>query len=232
DDRGAGLALLHRREARPTVPVERADLAVQHAVRRLHRLRQLLRDGGEPCGQVVSVSTEELHLAAAQVRERPVAVPLDLEQPRIALRHVLVGRGEHHLVAAPQPPVAPSAGSLLALPDDEPVLRVAVELRRNQRPQALEPGSLAPNGQPAVLLLLDELVGAAVPDLDRARAVLTFRDLALEARVVEGMVLDVNGEGPLPRLERYALRHRPARERTVTLEAEVVVEPPGVAALA
>ena len=44
DDRRAGLALLHRREARPALLVERADLAVEHAVGGLHRLRELLRD--------------------------------------------------------------------------------------------------------------------------------------------------------------------------------------------
>ena len=41
------------------------------------------------------------------------------------------------------------------------------------------------DGQPAVALLLDELVGARVPDLDRAGAVLALGDLALEAAVVE-----------------------------------------------
>ena len=63
-----------------------------------------------------------------------------------------------------------------------------------------------------------------VPDLDRAGAVLALRDLALEGRVLERMVLDVDGEMLLPRLERHALRDRPARERAVQLEAEVVVQ--------
>src|SRR5205814_6207582 len=85
--------------------------------------------------------------------------------------------------------------------------------------------------QPAVFLLLHELVGAVVPDLDGAGAVLPLRDLALEARVLERMVLDVDGEMLLARLERHALRHRPARERAVALEAEVVVEAPRVVAL-
>src|SRR5207244_6245760 len=85
--------------------------------------------------------------------------------------------------------------------------------------------------QPAVLLLLDELVRALVPDLDGARAVVPLRDLALEARVLERMVLDVHGEVLLARLERHALRHRPARERAVALEAEVVVEPPRIVPL-
>ena len=80
--------------------------------------------------------------------------------------------------------------------------------------------------QAAVAFLLEELVGAPIPDLDGARAVLALGDLALEVRVLERMVLDVHGEVALARLERDALRHRPARERTVPLEPEVVVEPP------
>jgi hypothetical protein len=83
----------------------------------------------------------------------------------------------------------------------------------------------------AVALLLHQLIGARVPDLDRARAVLALRDLARERRVVERVVLDVDGEMALTRLERDPLRHRPARERTVTLVAEVVVEPARVVAL-
>ena len=71
----------------------------------------------------------------------------------------------------------------------------------------------------------------AVPDLDRPGPVLTRRDLALEGGVVERVVLDVHGEVALPGLERDPLRHRPARERAVALEAEVVVEPARVVAL-
>ena len=87
------------------------------------------------------------------------------------------------------------------------------------------------HGEAAVLLLLDQLVGAAVPDLDRAGAVLPGRDLALEVRVVERVVLDVHGQVPLARLERHALGHGPAREHTVALEPEVVVQPAGGVAL-
>ena len=58
-----------------------------------------------------------------------------------------------------------------------------------------------------------------------------LRDLALELRVLERVVLDVDGEMLLARLERHALRHRPGRERAVALEAEVVVEPARVVAL-
>src|SRR5439155_22545382 len=115
--------------------------------------------------------------------------------------------------------------------EQQPVLGIAVELRRHERPEAVESLAVEVHGQPAVLLLLDELVGALVPDLDSTGAVLALRDLALESRVVERVILDVDGERPLARLERHALRHGPACEGAVTLETEVVVEPASVVAL-
>jgi hypothetical protein len=45
------------------------------------------------------------------------------------------------------------------------------------------------------------------------------------------MILDVDGEMPLPAPQRDALGHRPARQRAVPLEAEVVVQPPRVVPL-
>jgi hypothetical protein len=98
DERRA--ALLHRGEARATTLVERAHLAVQHRVRRLHRLRDLLRDVREALGEVVVPAREELDLGAAEVRERAVAVPFDLEDPLLAVRHVALERGEHRPVPA------------------------------------------------------------------------------------------------------------------------------------
>src|SRR5205823_1732141 len=73
--------------------------------------------------------------------------------------------------------------TILALLDQQPVFRIAVELRRHERPRAVEALSMEPDGQAAVLLLFDQLVGPAVPDLDLTGAVLALRDLALEARV-------------------------------------------------
>ena len=113
----------------------------------------------------------------------------------------------------------------------QPVLRVAVELRRDERPQPLEPLAVQAHGQPAVLF---SSTSSYVPRSQISTvpgAVLALRDLALEGRVVERVVLDVDGERALARLERHALRHRPARERAVALEPEVVVEPPRVVPL-
>ena len=83
------------------------------------------------------------------------------------------------------------------------------------------------HGEAAILLLLHELVGAAVPDLDGAGAVLARRDLALEVGVVERVILDVNGEMPLSGREWHALWHRPARKHAVPLEPDVVVKASG-----
>ncbi len=90
---------------------------------------------------------------------------------------------------------------------------------------------MQPHGQPAVALLLEELVGAAVPDLDRSGAVLSGRDLALEIRVIQRVILHVDSQVTLASLERNPLRHGPAGERAVPLEPEVVVQPPGSVAL-
>ena len=120
---------------------------------------------------------------------------------------------------------------VVALAQEEPVLLVAGEVRGNERPRPLEPLAVQPDGQAAVGLLLDELVRAVIPDLDRAGAVVPLRDLARERRVLERVVLDVDGEMLLAGLERHALRHRPGGEHAVALEAEVVVEPPRVVAL-
>ena len=161
--------------------------------------------------------------------DRPVAVPLDLVEPLVAGRHVVGERRQHRLVLAPRAraPEAPSSclrrsSQFFSSPSSFAGTSV-------QRPSRRSPCEA--DGQAAVGLLLDELVGAAVPDLDRAGAVLARGDLALERRVVERVVLDVHGEVALPGLERDALGDGPARERAVALEAEVVVEPARVVAL-
>ena len=76
-------------------------------------------------------------------------------------------------------------------------------MRRYQGPRFLQAGAFEAHGQTAVPLLLDELVGPLVPDLDRAGAVLPLGDLALELRVLERMVLDVDSEVLLAGLERH-----------------------------
>ena len=69
-------------------------------------------------------------------------------------------RGEHRLVASRRG--AGVAGSS-RLPEQEPVLLLAVEVGGHERPDALEPLPVQPDGQAAVALLLEQLVGAADP---------------------------------------------------------------------
>src|SRR4029079_16845445 len=88
------------------------------------------------------------------------------------------------------------------LAEQEPVALVAVQPGGDERPDAVDPLAVAAGGQSAVPLLLEQLVRPPIPDLHRSRAVLAGGDDALERALVERMVLDVNREMPLARLER------------------------------
>src|SRR6185295_8725506 len=69
-----------------------------------------------------------------------------------------------------------------------------------------------------------ELPSAAVPHLDGPAAVLALRDRALEIAVVERMVLDLDGQPLVARIERGPARHRPRAQDAVELDAEIVVQ--------
>ena len=77
----------------------------------------------------------------------------------------------------------------------------------------------------------DELVGAAIPEVDRAAAVLARRDVALEVGVLDRVVLDVHRERALAGAQRHAPRQRPAEQHAVALEPQVVVQGAGRMAL-
>ena len=227
DDRPA--SLLHRGEARAALFVERADLAVEDAVRSLDRRRQRPRDVLEARREVVPVPADEPRLAPAHVRERAVTVELDLEAPALPGGHVLGERGQHRRILGAFP--ARFRRRVVALSENEPVLLLAGEVGRNERPHSLQALAVEADGQTAVGLLLEKLVRARIPDLDRPRPVLALGDLALEAGIVERVVLDVDGEVALAGLERHTLRHRPGEKDAVALEPEVVVKGSRVVAL-
>src|SRR5581483_1806582 len=180
---------------------------------------------GKPCGEVVAVPAHELCLAVPDVAQSPVPIPLHLVQPFVPDGQLVRQSREHRSI------VVPRSGVTFALAHDEPVLLLAVQMRGNECPRPLEPFAVESHGEPAVLLLLQQVVRAAVPDLDRSRAVLPLWDLALEAPVVERMILDVHGQRAHARLEGKPLRHGPRRERPVAFEAEVVMQPARVVAL-
>ncbi len=65
---------------------------------------------------------------------------------------------------------------------------------------------------------------AAIPDQHGATAVLPLRDGALEAVVLDRMILDVHGQALLARHQAWAARDGPALHHPVELEPEIVVQ--------
>ena len=225
DERTA--ALLQLGEARLAGRVDARDLAVEHGVRRLHRLDDRLRHLREAVVETVAVARDELALAAAHVGDRAEPVELHLVDPALPAGEIRRERREHRRVG----PLDDLLVVLVVALDQQPVLLLAVQMRRHERPRALEPLPVEVHLELPVALLLEQLVRPAVPDLDRAGAVLAGRDLAVELRVLERVILDVDGQRPGAGLERHALRHRPGEQHAGALEAEVVVEPAGVVPL-
>ena len=79
----------------------------------------------------------------------------------------------------------------------------------------LQPGALEVLGR-----LLDPFEGADVPEHHRARAV-SRGDDALELAVIDGMVLGLDGQALLGRIEARTSRDRPREQHPVVLESEV-----------
>ncbi|MNO66020.1 hypothetical protein D3C76_567990 [compost metagenome] len=67
-----------------------------------------------------------------------------------------------------------------------------------------------------------------VPDDDIAGAVVTRRYIALEFRVVQRVILHLDGKTFHRRIEAGSLGHGPALEHAVQLQAEVIVQVAGV----
>ncbi len=68
---------------------------------------------------------------------------------------------------------------------------------------------------------------AAVPQHDRAAAVLALRDRALEITVVERMILDFHGQTFVGGIQRRSAGNRPGLEHTLPFQAHIVVQLPG-----
>ena len=132
--------------------------------------------------------------------------------------------------------LAPGARARIARLDQQPVAPGLVPATgAHEPPPAVELLAVEPEREPA----LRErarciLVGgprALVPQHDLAGTVLPGGNNPFEVAVLERMVLDLDGEPLLRRVERRPLRHRPATQRTIQLEAEVVVQAGGGVAL-
>jgi len=112
---------------------------------------------------------------------------------------------------------AAAVGALVVLLEQQPVPALAHPREREAAVQllALEPerdvavrDGVLHRDRPAALDR-DVLVGAGVPDDHRAGAVFALGDAALELEVVERVVLGLDGEPLVARVERRALRHGP-----------------------
>ena len=72
------------------------------------------------------------------------------------------------------------------------------------------------------------LVGPAVPEHDRARAVVALGDDPLELPVFDRVVLDEHRQTLVGGIQRWSLRDRPRAQDPFHLQAEVPVHLPGV----
>ena len=152
-------------------------------------------------------------------RQRAHALPGELERPGRPARDALGLAREHRLVRLHRP-----GGVVLGRAHDQPVALLAAQVRGHERPLPVQLLAVQDHGQRAVVALALQLVGAAIPHLDRAAAVLAGRDVALEVGVVERVVLDVHRQRALAGPQRHAARQRPAQQHAVALEPEVVVQ--------
>ena len=69
---------------------------------------------------------------------------------------------------------------------------------------------------------------AAVPEHDRAAAILAFGNRAFEVTIVQRVVFHLHGQALVLGIERRSLGHSPGLEDAVEFEAQVIMEPRGV----
>src|SRR5438067_1609413 len=67
---------------------------------------------------------------------------------------------------------------------------------------------------------------AAIPDNDRAAAILAFWDIPLELQIIHRMIFGLHRQALLARNEARTPGHGPALEHAVELETQVVMQPP------
>ena len=69
------------------------------------------------------------------------------------------------------------------------------------------------------------LPGAAIPELHGAAAILAVGNSAFEIAVIERVILDLDRQPLVVRIDRGTARHRPGLEDAVELEPEIVMQP-------
>ena len=68
-------------------------------------------------------------------------------------------------------------------------------------------------------------VGALIPDVHQASAVLPCRDFAAEVRILEGVILYLHSETFDRRIQARLLGHSPALEHAIRLQTKIIVQP-------
>ena len=172
-----------------------------------------------------------------------VAAPLDLaglrRPARRLLRHLVDGASGGGGIG----PLLQNVGRIVASGefvvalDEQPVLVLVARLapHADQMPAALQ--LLAHELEfemafgEALVRIADRRPGAAVPDEDRAAAILALRDRPLERTIFERMVLDRDRKPLLAGDEARAAGHGPAFQDAVQFEAKVVMKASGVVLL-
>src|SRR5581483_5992336 len=124
---------------------------------------------------------------------------------------------------------------LIAMLDEEParLLAGARVSQPHQHPAAAQP--LTGENQ-LELARCQSLLGSAftlrlpiapVPDLHRSAAILSLWDRPLEVAVFQRVILDLDRQTLVRRVERRSAGDRPGLEHSIELEAQIVVQPAG-----
>ena len=128
-------------------------------------------------------------------------------------------------------------GFRVAMFDQQPVRAFAVRpivLHAHEDPAAVKAGAMKREFQvSAGERFLGRTIAfrfpiSAIPELDRAAAVLSLRDRSFEIAIIERMVFDFDREALLVGVERGALGDRPRLEHPIELETQIIVQATGV----
>src|SRR6185295_11957356 len=115
----------------------------------------------------------------------------------------------------------------VVLLEEEPLLLLLPHAHQRPAPAKLEPEELQLHLAALVLLVdvlgLERAEPAVIPDDHGSRPVVAGGDHALEGAVLQRMILDVDRQPLLLDARGGPLRDRPALQRAVQLEPEVVV---------
>jgi len=145
----------------------------------------------------------------------------------------LAARGDAAGLALRDGIAAARLGRLVALLDEQPVVAAlaVAPLQAHQHPAAVQLGAVQDELEIALLVagggIPVGLPPAAIPQHHGAAAVLAGRDDALEAAILDRVVLDMDRQALDGRIEARPLWHRPALQHAVELEPEVVMRPAG-----